>query len=195
MDQKNRPRVVPLEPPFDRATENELMRWMPPQSPVEPLALFRTLSRNLALAAAMWPLGSFQLSKRSSLTVRQRELVILRTCAQLDAEYEWGVHAVAYAGIAGLDEKVVEATRNSETHKFADDDALIVGFVDALMTKSYGEAIDDVHAKLSDEQLLELTVLCGWYHAISFVCRVAEVPLEPWALRFPTSGVDETVPV
>ena len=35
----------------------------------------------------------------------------------------------------------------------------------------------------SDEQLLELLVLAGWYRAISYVCNAARVPREDWAAR------------
>jgi 4-carboxymuconolactone decarboxylase len=194
MEQRE-PRIAAVKPPYDDPTAEELGRWMPPSSPVEPLVLFRTLCRNLPLASAMLPLGSFQLSKRSTLTVRQRELVVLRTCARLGAEYEWGVHAVAYAAAAGLDEATINSTVHRASDAFSADDAVIVRFVDALIDMSNDirgggavnteAAFDDAHRLLGDERLLELTVLCGWYHSIAFVCRVAEVPDESWAARFP----------
>jgi 4-carboxymuconolactone decarboxylase len=34
-------------------------------------------------------------------------------------------------------------------------------------------------------QLIELVMLAGWYHAISFVCNAARVPLEDWQARLP----------
>ena len=37
---------------------------------------------------------------------------------------------------------------------------------------------------LTDEQLLDLTMLCGWYHAISFAANAAQVGSEPGAPRF-----------
>ena len=36
----------------------------------------------------------------------------------------------------------------------------------------------------TDEQIIELCITSGWYHAISYVINVAEIPLEPWATRF-----------
>jgi len=33
-------------------------------------------------------------------------------------------------------------------------------------------------------QLLDLLLLCGWYHAISFTARAARVPLEDGAPTF-----------
>jgi hypothetical protein len=38
--------------------------------------------------------------------------------------------------------------------------------------------------ELTDEQRLDLLMLAGWYHAISYVARAARVPLEPDAPRF-----------
>jgi 4-carboxymuconolactone decarboxylase len=35
------------------------------------------------------------------------------------------------------------------------------------------------------QQILELVVTAGWYHAISYVIAAARVQLEPWAMRFP----------
>ena len=40
-------------------------------------------------------------------------------------------------------------------------------------------------ASFSDEQIIELIVLCGFYHTISFVARGLELPLEDYAARFP----------
>jgi 4-carboxymuconolactone decarboxylase len=183
-------RIEPLEPPYSNEVADELTRWMPPGSGVDPLALFRILCRNLPLAEAMRPLGSFQLSKRSGLSVRHRELAILRTCARLGASYEWGVHAVAYGAAAGLDAAELEATGEGRHDAFADTDRLVLTFVDALIDEAgVGNALWSVlHQSFSDEQILELTVLCGWYHVISFVCRVAAVPPESWAMHL--SGVD-----
>ena len=39
-------------------------------------------------------------------------------------------------------------------------------------------------AEFSDEQLLDLLLLCGWYHAISFAANAARVPREDGAPRF-----------
>ena len=43
---------------------------------------------------------------------------------------------------------------------------------------------------LTDEQRLDLLLLAGWYHAISFVARAARVPLETDAPRFADYGAE-----
>ena len=52
--------------------------------------------------AACWIAG------RSRL--REREIVIDRTCARTGCEYEWGVHVATFAGAAHLTEEQVRAT-------------------------------------------------------------------------------------
>ena len=96
-----RPRITPIEPPFTPEAADELARWQP--GDFAPLALFRTLVRDLPLAHAMYPLGHYFLS-HSSLKVRDREIVIDRVCARCGCEYEWGVHARIFGRAAGLDD-------------------------------------------------------------------------------------------
>ncbi len=135
----------------------------------------------------MHPLGAFQLSKRSGVPLRTRELVIDRTSARLGAEYEWGVHVVAFGAAAGLTEAQLNATVRGTSTDFAGADALVIEMVDQLIDT---HTIDDtlwkkLAAEFSEEVLLELMVLCGFYHIIGFVLNGARIELEPWAARFP----------
>jgi alkylhydroperoxidase family enzyme len=160
---------------------------MPPGVP--PIALFRTFARNPAMAVAMQGWGRYELSRDLSLTMRQREIVIDRTCARCGCEYEWGVHVAFFADRVGFDDDQLR----SLTHGTSTDDCwtdpterALIDAVDALHDHA---DIDDqlwsrLRAGLDDAQLLDLLLLTGWYHAISFVARGAAVPLEPGAPRF-----------
>ena len=88
-------RVAPLEPPYEPEVEARLSAMMPPGVP--PIALFRTFARNMPMTAAMDGWGHYELSKRLSLTLRDREIVIDRTTARCKCEYEWGVHVAFFA--------------------------------------------------------------------------------------------------
>jgi alkylhydroperoxidase family enzyme len=151
---------------------------MPPGSPVEPLALFRTLARSSMLFERMRPLGAGLLAK-GALAPRDRETVILRTCARCGAEYEWGVHVTAFARPLGLSDAEIAATRDGGP------DLLLLA-ADELHDR--GTLSDAVLAALrqrfSDEQILEILALAGFYHLISYLANGARVPLEPWAERF-----------
>src|SRR5262249_28855049 len=103
------PRIAPVDPPYSAELAATLARWMPPGAAIEPLRLFRTLARSPLLFERMRPLGSALLN-RGTLPPRNRELVILRTSARCGAEYEWGVHAAAFAAAVGLDDGDLAAT-------------------------------------------------------------------------------------
>ena|SRR2546421_6343497 len=184
-----RPRIAPLEPPYDPETEAQLTKWMPPGAPVEPLALFRTLVIHPELAARMRPLGSALLG-HGLLEPRERELVVLRTCARCSAEYEWGVHAVAFGPAVGLTEEQIAATAGpvrADTG-WSDRDVLLIRLADALYeTDTVGDGLWDELAGLwSGQQLLELIVTAGWYRTLSYVLNAARVERESWAARFPS---------
>jgi len=188
------PRIAPLEPPFSPATAAELARWMPPGADLPPLALFRTLATDLPLAQAMQALGSLLLSRRFALPLREREIVIDRVCARCGCAYEWGVHVAAFGGAARLDEAQIAATCATEPAPgvWSEREELLVSAVDQLHD---GGHIDDalwsgLAAHYDERQLLELLVLCGWYHLISFVANGAGVAPEPWARPFPPSAAE-----
>ena len=180
-------RIAPLEPPYEQDVADQLGRMMP--AGVPPIALFRTFARNLPMAKAMGGWGSYCLSKNLSLTMRDREIVIDRTCARSGCEYEWGVHVAFFADRVQLSP---EQLRSITHGRPADDcwttvrDQLLLRAVDSLHDTSdiADELWGDLAAEFSEAQLLDLLLLCGWYHAISFVARAARVPLETGAPRF-----------
>jgi len=181
------PRIVPLEPPYSPAIDAQLQKMMPEGVP--PIALFRTFVRNLPMTEAMGTWGGYELGRTLSLSMRDREIVIDRTCARCGCEYEWGVHVAFFAERAGLDrEQVASLTIGSAEDDCWEDgrDRLLIRAVDAL--HDTGDIDDPLWAalsgELSDANLLDLLILCGWYHAISFVGRAARVPLEVGAPTF-----------
>lgn len=181
------PRIRPVEAPYDAAIGELLDRMMPPGVP--PILLFRTFARNPAMTAAMGGWGRYELGKDLSLGMRDREIVIDRTCARCHCEYEWGVHVTFFAERVGLTtEQITSITHGAAADDCWEDDRdrLLIDVVDALHDSG---TIDDelfsrVATELGDTELLDLFMLCGWYHAISFTANAAQVDLEPGSPRF-----------
>jgi alkylhydroperoxidase family enzyme len=181
------PRIAPLQPPYEPDVERMLVKWMPPNSGLEPLALFRTLTVHDELSSRMRPLGAGILG-HGRIEPRERELIILRTCARAGAEYEWGVHATAFGVTVGLDGAQIAATASAA----ADDpiwsaaDAQLIRAVDELHdTNTISDELwTELTARFSDDQLLEIIVAAGWYRLLAYVINAARIELEPWAARF-----------
>ena len=181
------PRIEPLSPPYDDDAGPLLASMMP--AGVEPILLFRTFARNATMAAAMRGWGSYELGRELSLSMRQRELVIDRTCARCGCEYEWGVHIAFFKERVGLDDaQVTSLTHGSPADPCWTDPAevALLRAVDELHdTSDLGDATwAQLSTHLRTEQLLDLLLLAGWYHAISYAARGARVELEPGAPRF-----------
>lgn len=177
------PRIAPIDPPYPpemQADFDKLMRGAPP------LLLFRTVARNPRVLQRMMAGG---LLDRGSISLRCRELMILRTCARCGAEYEWGVHVAVYGGKA---EWTAEQLRAS-VHGRADDacwsaeDRLVVRLADQLHDTN---RVDDAlwaaaSGHFAADQLVELVMLAGLYHAVSYLINATGVQHEAFAPRFP----------
>jgi alkylhydroperoxidase family enzyme len=123
------------------------------------------------------------------LSLRDRDVVIDRVCVRCGAEYEWGVHVAAFAEAAGFtpEQNAAIASMGPAAAPLTERDRLLVRMVDELHDTS--DVGDSLWAELAEvwspAQLIELLMLAGWYHAISYVCNAARVPLERWAERWP----------
>src|SRR5712672_4436015 len=122
------PRIAPLEPPYapDVAAQfDRIMRGAPP------LVLFRVMAGN-ARAWEKFRAGS--LLDRGPLSLREREIVIDRTCARTGCEYEWGVHVSAFAEAAHLTDAQVRATvlEGADAPCWSAAEQALIAAVDAL---------------------------------------------------------------
>ena len=182
-------RISPLQAPYSDDTAAMLAKWMPPGSPVEPLRLFCTLAVHEQLASRMRPLGAGILGRSARVPAVLREVMIARTCALTGAQYEWGVHAVAFARPLGLGEEQLYSTVHGHPADVCWDDeqACVMALADELhATSAVSEELwRRLHAHFDDAQLLELIVTAGYYHAIAYVCNAARVQAEDWADSFP----------
>ena len=181
------PGIEPLAPPYEPELQALLQRMTPPAAP-EILALFRVLARNPELAERATGWGAYLLGRKATLSLRDREVVIDRVCARCGAQYEWGVHVAAFREAAGLDAQQIAAVADphGDLATLSPRDQLLVRMVDELHdTATVGDALwGELAAHWSDAQLIELLMLAGWYHAISYVCNAARVPLEDWGARW-----------
>jgi alkylhydroperoxidase family enzyme len=180
-------RVAPLRPPYEPEVAEVLQALGPP------LELFRVLARRPARARGVLGWGRYYLSRNLALTVRDRELVILRTTALLRAQYEWGIRVAAYASKARLDgDQIRSVTRGSVDDPCWSDprDRAVLRAVDQLCrSHDLSDAAWQVLVEaVGEDGAIDLLLLCGWYHAISFVARATRLPDEPHAPIFADIG-------
>ncbi|WP_341910939.1 hypothetical protein [Ferrovibrio terrae] len=174
------PRLAPLAKPYPPEAAAELA-----QMPAD-IGLFRTVAHNPRVLSR-WRGGG--LLDRGSITLRQRELLILRTTARLKAEYEWGVHVGFFGAKAKFSEAEIAATVHGGASDWKPEEAVLVEIADALVDSG---TVDDAlwqraAAHYKADQLIEIIALVGFYHLVSFTVNATGVALEPGAPRFPAA--------
>jgi alkylhydroperoxidase family enzyme len=176
-------RIAPLQPPYDQdiqAQFDRIMRGAPP------LMLFRVVAGN-ARAWEKFRAGS--LLDKGPLSLREREIVIDRTCARTGCEYEWGVHVAIFADAAGLTDQQVRATVLGEADApcWPAAEQALIAVVDALHDRATlsGDEFKALSAHYDDAKIFEVMLLCGFYRTVSYLANGLELPLEEKAARFP----------
>jgi alkylhydroperoxidase family enzyme len=179
-------RVAAAEPPYAASIQDRLDRLMPNGLP--PLRLFTTLARDQrlfqrCLAGALLDAGH--------LTLRQREIVIDRVTALCGSEYEWGVHIALFAERAGFrDEHIASTVRGGGTDPiWSEHERALLRACDQLHQSC---DLDEEHWQalrrhFSDEAILEILMLAGYYRMISYLSSALRLPLEPYGARFPAN--------
>lgn len=177
------PRIAPLDPPYPpeiQAQFDRIMRGGPP------LLLFRVMAGH---SRAWDKFRAGGLLDPGPLSLRQREIVIDRTCALNTCEYEWGVHVAIFAEPAKLTDEQVRATVQGDAVSscWSPAEQALIAAVDALHHRA---ALNDAEfaaltAQYDEPQILEIMLLCGFYRTVSYLANGLRLPLEPNAARFP----------
>jgi alkylhydroperoxidase family enzyme len=168
------PRLAPLPQEDIDAEALALIRRMraavslPHDGPAP--AVFATLCRNPGLFLAYLETG-LRFMTASSLSARDRELAILRTAWLCGAPYAWGEHVASArkSGVAG--EEIERITEGSGASGWSADDRVVLQAAEELHADSM---VSDatwaaLAQRLDEKQLIELLMLVGHYHKVTFV--------------------------
>jgi alkylhydroperoxidase family enzyme len=179
--------MEPATPPFSDHIHQTLERLMPPGVP--PLTLFTTIARSERAFQRFMAAG---LLDKGPITLREREIMIDRTCARTGSEYEWGVHITLFAEKAAFSKEQVAATKTGPANAavWTAREQLILRLADELHdTSTIGDELwAELTAEFADEQILELILLAGFYHSVAYLTNGLRLPLETYGARFPKAG-------
>ena len=156
------------------------------------ILLFRVFANSLRFLQNKGALNL--LDKESPLSLKEREIVILRITANLNCEYEWGVHVSVFANAAKFTEEKIAATRLTcqDMKCWSEKEYTLINCVDDLC--QYAKIQDHNYAEFQEnwdlEQQLEILALCGNYHTVSFVANTSRLPNEVTAPSFPETKIE-----
>ncbi len=176
------PYPAKVQAAFDRFPRS----WMPPFRVFTTLALHPELFERFIRGAPSYLPGTH-------LSIRQREILLLRATARCRCEYEWGMRVHYFADEAALTPAQIRATVHGGAMDtcWTNDDAVLLRLADELHDTS--DVSDDLWGTLrggfDDQAILELLLLAGYYRMGSYLANALRLPLEPHVGRpFPEAG-------
>ena len=152
-----------------------------------PYNIFTTIAHHPKMLGHWWAFGGALFGPDARLPARDRELLILRTGWNCDAEYEWGQH-VLVGRTAGLsDDEIRRITEGPDAPGWDPFEATLLRAADELHGDS---CISDatwaaLSARYGTEQLIEVLMVVGQYHLVSMALNSLGVQLDDGLPGFP----------
>ena len=176
------PRILPL-PPAERDPESRLHMASIGSRATD--NTFNTLIRHPDLLRQWMPF-TVALAVTGVLPPRLREIAILRTGWLCGAEYEWEQHAILASKVGISDEEIVRVKRGPEAEGWTALEAAVLRAADELHSDACitDETWAVLFAYLDERQLIELPMLVGQYHIVSFTLNTLGIQREPGLGRF-----------
>jgi alkylhydroperoxidase family enzyme len=175
------------QPRVDPLTEDQARELLGERG--RPLNIFLTLAKNEPLFSSFMHLGGYLLGRQFGVDRRERELVILRVGWRSGSDYEFGQHTVIGKHVGLTDDEIVRLAQDG-LDGWRDDDASLLAMADELCADN--DVSDATWARLtkrwSEQQLLDLLVLAGFYRLVSGFLRSVRVQREPGTPGFPAEA-------
>jgi alkylhydroperoxidase family enzyme len=153
------------------------------------LNIFRTMAKHRPLAERFSRFGGYLLFK-GLLPAREREIVILRVGWRSGSVYEFGQHTVIGQG-AGLTAGEIERLAVEGLDGWQEGDQALITMADELCA---GDAVTDptwasLASRWSEQELMELLVVAGFYRMVSGFLNSVGVQLDPDTPGWPSSSL------
>ena len=155
----------------------------------QPLNIMRTLAHNTRVLKRFNALGG-SLLFRGTLPARERELVILRVGANCKSVYEFGQHTIIGRDCGITDLEIAKVCQPLSKHDWSPGDLALLKMADELCADN---CVSDptwalLAAKWSEEQLVELLIVAGFYRMVSGFLNSAGVQLDAGVPGWPASA-------
>jgi len=146
----------------------------------EPINIHRAIANAPNVLRNFLRLGN-SLLIYGTLSPALRELAILRVAQTYDATYEW-VHHLPLAEEAGVrEDQIANLGDWSDRPNFDEGEKAVLAYVDAVTKDATvpDDVFDEVRKHLSDGEVVELTLVCGYWGMVARILRALDVDIEP----------------
>ena len=144
-----------------------------------PLHIQSMMAHHPALLKAWMPFRNHVVAN-STLSPRQRELLILRIAYLCQSDYEWQ-HHVERGLLAGLSQVDIECVKQgSDVPGWTADEAALLAAADQCFNDLciQKESLQQLNQHFSAQQQLDITVTVGMYLILAMIIKTYDVPME-----------------
>lgn len=121
------------------------------------------------------------LNKDAALSLRDREIALLRSVSSCIGEYEWAQHE-SFAREAGMGDEHLQAIRdaNVDAACWEESDRDTLQFTNEVIAnvKASDAIYDKIASRLNASQIAELLLVIGFYRALAVFTENAETPID-----------------
>jgi 4-carboxymuconolactone decarboxylase len=170
------PRVAPLPAEKWDATAKELMG----RFEGEPLNIFKTMVNHSELMKR-WMVFANHILGKSTLPVRERELVILRIGYLCRSGYEWGQHVLIARRAKITDDEIRRIKVGPDAKGWSEEERLLLKATDELHADAHvSDATWNGLAKhFNTQQLMDIVFTVGQYNLVSMALNSFGVQADP----------------
>ena len=173
----NTPRV----PPVDEADWNDAQKAAIGNAKMggRTLNIFKTMANHPGLAKR-WMVFANHIMGKSSITLRDREIVILRMGWLCKSGYEWGQHVLIGLQCDMSKEEIEQVKTGAESSVWSDNERLLLKATDELHDDAFiSESTWQGLSKHYDtEQLMDIVFTAGQYNLVSMALNTLGVQLD-----------------
>lgn len=171
------PRVPPVEPETWTDEQREIFGGLRVNNRI--LNIFKTLANHPKLGKR-WLAFANHIMGKSTLTLRDREILILRIGWLCKSGYEWGQHFLIGLECDLSAEEIERVKRGAEADGWSEAERLLLRATDELHADAF---ISDATWKslqpfYSTEQLLDIVFTVGQYNLVSMALNTCGVQLD-----------------
>jgi len=171
-------RMEPLAPPYPAEVQALLDRLPADWGP--PFVHYRILARDPRLLAAY--LQGFAYINPSHLTVRQREVFLMRVTGRCRNAFEWCLRVHYFAEAASMSETQIDSTVHGDAQDscWTSNDRLLIRLADELHDNATvsDELWADLRSELTEDALLQLILMAGHYRTNAYLALGLQLPVD-----------------
>jgi alkylhydroperoxidase family enzyme len=183
----SKPRVPPLEESkWDDDARNLIEGWRKLNNRKEVINILATMA-NYSKLYNRWRVFGNHVLYKSSLPIREKEILILRTGWLCNSKYEWAQHSLIGMRVGLSEEEILRIKEGPDADGWSSFESTLLRAADELYVDSFisDSTWEELAKKYNIQQLLDVVFTVGQYTLTAMALNSLGIQLEKGMKEFP----------